>query len=696
MKISYNHIKKFLSNWVKDELELKNKLNQMWLEVESTKKSPDWDTIFDVEITPNRPDLLNYVGISREILATTDVLLDPMSCLTAKEYQNDMKPMKNNLSNPALCPAFYARKIKWIKLNSTPAWMVDLLQKHDIASINILVDITNYIMIELWQPMHAYDTNILSWNIMVGNLPKDSEVECLDWWKRKLTWEEIIILDEWNNFLGIWWIMWWEKSKITENTTDVTLESAYFDPVSIRFSSRRLKTSTDASYRFERWINPTLMQFAINMATDLVLEICGWTVVEDYGYNTLSYTPKQISLKYSYVNRLLGIQLSKDFVKDALIKFWFTVINDSDDDLKVQVPAARYHDIKFDTCLVEEVGKVYGFDNIPAIMPTWELLMAQKTKENAILVDVEKFFITNWYNEVINFAFLSPKCYEWFGLSKDSELFNFVEIEAPLGEEFSVMRTSLIPGLLRNLDYNINRWVENMKIFEAWRIFHPVSPDKKPLEINMISWLVSSKEKSDNWKNKYNVMDLYDLKSMLFAMLFEAGIETEKIVVKKSINQLLEEGNSMDFYVNDKLVWSAWLLKTWAFYNKRVKYPVYVFEFNYDILVAQIESRSYAKYTDFSLFPSSFKDVDFVCDKSFESKLIIDEMYKLGNWLIKSVELFDVYEWKGIPEWFVSMTFNMEFQHKERSLTWEEVIEIFNKIIESVTSKYEVKLRNLG
>lgn len=694
MRLSYNYIWNFVKWVFASSQEVKDKLNQMWLEVESTKIAPDGDSIFDMEITPNRPDLLSYVGVLRDILATTDSNIDILSKVSIKNYDLPMASMNNNLKNPKLCPAFYARKIKWIKMVSTPVWMRTLLEKHEINTVNVLVDITNYVMLELWQPMHAYDTDTLQWNICVWDGKAWMEVVCLDGATRKLTWDEVIIYDEAGNFLWIWWVMWWENSKISETTKNITLESAYFDPVSIRYTSRKLRTSTDASYRYERWADPVMMKKILDRATDLVLEYCGWEVESDYGYNNIDYKPRDITIELDYVSRLIWVKLEKDFIINTLKKFGFEILSESAETICVRVPSFRYHDIKFDTCLVEEIWKVYWFDNIPIQMPRWELLLAQKSKELSILDDIEKFFIKNWFNEVINFAFLSPKCYNWFELEKSSSLFNFVEIEAPLWEDFSVMRTSLVPWLLKNFDYNINRWEENFKFFEIGRIFTPAWESKKPIETKIIAWLISGKNMTDNWKHKYPQLDLYDVKSIIYWLFEDIWIDMNEISVVACTSELVEPAQAMDVLYKWERIWYVGLLKVWAFINKKQKNPAYVFEFNYDKFVGLISTRPYAKFEEFSLFPSSFKDVDFVCDKNFESKKIIDEIYTIWGKLVKSVELFDVYEGKWVPEWKVSMTFNMEFQHKERSLTWEEVIEIFNKVIASVTSKYEVKLRD--
>lgn len=489
MKVSYNHINKMADSLFVSVKEMKDALNQMGLEVEGMEKTKDGDTIFDLDITPNRPDFLGYVGVLREIAATKQHSLDFKDIVDVQEYNLPSVDMKNELNNQSDCEYFLVRKMTGLKQVESPAWLKIFLEKHDIKPKNILVDITNFVMLETGHPGHAYDADKIVGEIKVDDSKPGEKIKLLDKSEIELTGEEVVIRDSENNALCLGGIMGGLDSAISDNTTNVFIENAYFKPSNIRYTSRRLKISTDSSFRFERGADSEMMRVATDKITKLILEYCGGKVEEDYFYNHLNHNPREIKVDYDYFSRLLGVDIDLDFVVESLTKLGFKteVKKVFGHEVVVKVPSWRKHDIKFDTCLIEEVGKVYGFDNIPEKMPIGELNMRKKDSSQQLLADIETDLIKKEFNQVINFSFFSPNAYKDFDLKGGSELLDFVVLNEPLGVEYSVMRTSLIPGLIKNYHYNLNRGESNFKLFEIGRTFHLGESKQDVKETNKVA-----------------------------------------------------------------------------------------------------------------------------------------------------------------------------------------------------------------
>ncbi|HDS05582.1 MAG TPA: phenylalanine--tRNA ligase subunit beta, partial [Deltaproteobacteria bacterium] len=511
------------------------------------------DTVFDVSITPNRADCLSVIGIAREVAALTGKKIK-MPKVNIKETSENIKALASvKIMDAELCPRYTARMIKNVKIGPSPVWLKARLEACGMRAINNIVDVTNFVMLEMGQPLHAFDFRYLEKNkIIVRKSKKNEEFISLDGKSRKLADETLLICDGVKP-VAIGGIMGGLNSEVKEDTDTILLESAYFNPVSIRRSARRLAMPAEAAFRFERGIDPEGVVKALNRATQLIAELAGGSICKNYidEYPRKIRQAKNIKLRLEQVRKITGTQISAAEVTKILRSLGMKTTQSGKGIYLVTPPAFRV-DITREIDLIEEIVRIYGFDRVPASLPNVSVGELLPNSHLKLEDNIRKIMNGMGFSEVINYSFISPASVESLLFPTEDERLNVVKINNPLTEEQSIMRPTIITGLLDTLKKNINNGYANLKIFELGRLFIHDKHGKLPKEKNMFAGLISGKKMENLWDYKSNV-DFYDLKGCLENIFY--ALKLENITFKSDVvDTILHPGKSCSVFLGDTLL----------------------------------------------------------------------------------------------------------------------------------------------
>lgn len=648
------------------------------------------DTVFDISITPNRADCLSVIGIAREVAALTGKKIK-MPKVNIKETSENIKSLTSvKIMDAELCPRYTARMIKKVKIGHSPVWLKTRLEACGMRSINNIVDVTNFVMLEMGQPLHAFDFRYLEKNkVIVRKSKKNEEFISLDGKSRKLTDETLLICDGVKP-VAIGGIMGGLNSEVKEDTDTILLESAYFNPVSIRRSARKLAMPTEAAFRFERGIDPEGVVKALNRATQLIAELAGGSICKNYidEYPRKIRQAKNIKLRLEQVRKITGTQICAMEVTKILRSLGMKTTQPGKGIYLVTPPTFRV-DITREIDLIEEIVRIYGFDRVPASLPNvsvGELLPNRRLK---LEESIRKIMNGVGFSEVINYSFISPASVDSLLLPPADERLNLVRINNPLTEEQSVMRPTIITGLLDTIKKNINNGYANLKIFELGRAFIHDKDGKLPKERNMFAGLISGKKTENLWDYKSNV-DFYDLKGCLENIFY--ALKLEKITFKSDVlDTILHPGKSCSVLSGETILGYMGEIHPHILEKIDLKQAAYVFEINTDILDKHLKDE--ITYRDFSKFPAITRDVAFIVSRDMEVDYIFNIISSFKEDLLENVEIFDIYEGKGISENAKSVGLRFSYRSAERTLTDGEANIIHDKIIRGIVDVTKAKIR---
>ncbi len=656
------------------------------------------EPVFDIEITPNRADCLSIIGIAREIKALFRLNLKKPSFQIKEELKDDK--FKIDILEPQLCFRYAGRIIRGIKVGNSPEWLRKRLEQGGIRSINNVVDVTNYVLLEYGHPLHAFDLNLLEgYTIKVGTLRGVSgkqfdEIETLDGVKRKITGDDLLIWDG-KRPIAVAGVMGGANTEVTEKTVNIIIESAYFKPESIRRTSKRLGLSTEASYRFERGTDIENLIEALNRAAYLISNIAGGEVYELIDVYPNRIAVKEVAFKPDNINRFLGITLKEEEILEILHLLEFDVKNNKDFYV-AKVPSHR-QDISIEEDIAEEVARIYGYDKVTPQLPT----ALKPVEENHELSEKRKFInkirdymIALGFSEAVNMSFMSPEDLNLFEIPGDDRRRNFISLINPLRQEESIMRTMITPVLLKNIEKNSSRGLECLRIFEIARVFiskeDAMLPDE-PVYLGIIT-------KREDCKSPFNedIYDFYALKGIIEG--FIKHLKFERIEFVRSTEPFLHPGQSADLFVNDEKIGfigviSPGILKKFGF---KTKPYICIAEINLEKLYEQynqLRMKAPKYYVPFSNYPSIKRDTAILVPLDFEAKNIFEFIKTYGSNLIEDVYIFDVYKGKGIPEGKQSIAFRITYRAFDRTLTSEEIDSIHSELIEKIISKTGAQLR---
>ena len=633
------------------------------------------DTIYDFEITSNRIDCYSVIGIAKEVAATFNKSFE-MPKTTFKSSFNDNKYIDVEVKDKDLCPLFSTRFVKNIKIEESPNWLKDCLRAVGIRPINNIVDITNFVMMEFGQPMHAYDYDtIRGKKIVVKRANKGDKFTTLDGQVRELD-DTMLTICDGEGAIGLAGIMGGENSMITDSCKNLLLEAANFNGTNIRLSSKKLGLRTEASNLFEKGLDPNNAIKAINRACALIEDLeCG-EICEDFIYvypDEAKNVNKTIEVSSSKINNLLGTSISPSEMKTILDKIDLLTSIDGDI-LKINVPTIR-KDINNYADIAEEVMRFYGYDKAGETIPNIKITPSTITKDEIIETCAFEIALFNGFSEAMNYSFESKKVYDLLNLKEIAVERNYITIQNPLGEEFQVMRTQLVNGILKSLSTNYNRRLKSAKLFEIANVYLPLDKDIKVLPDERKTYILGGYGKE---------LDFYVFKGYAEEFLYKSHVNGKISFVKNENIDYMHPGRTADILVDDVIVGYVGEVHEIVAKNYDLNTKVYILQFDLKRVVDK--SDFVFKYKEVSKYPKSERDLSMTVPKDITVDKIEKIIEERGGKLLDSYELFDFYEGEQVGEGFKSIAYNLSFGASDHSLKDDEVDAVIKKIVNGLNS----------
>ncbi len=649
------------------------------------------DVLLNLSITPNRPDCLCVIGVAREIAALTHQRLRYPKISVPEGGEEIYQKTSVTLLDPDLCPRYVARLIEGVKIGPSPFWMKNRLEKVGIRSINNVVDVTNYVMMEYGQPLHAFDFELLEEGRIVVRRAKEGEsFFTLDGVKRTLSKEMLVICDGVKP-VAIAGVMGGLNSEIKEDTKVVLLESAYFSPMENRWTSKQLGLETEAAYRFGRGIDYGGCVTAANRASQLIQELAGGRIVEGVidAYPKLM-KPNPIQLRRKRIHQILGKEIPSGKVKDYLKGLELEVTEEEGGNFIVHPPTFR-RDLEREIDLIEEIARMDGYENIPTTLPQGSPSGEERSKELLIEKKAKDLLLHQGYHEVITYSFTSPASCDLISLPPDDPRRKQIRILNPLTEDFSVMRTSLIPGLLEVARYNLSRKNLNLKLFELKKVFLHQEGEKLPREVKYLAGLAMGMDQDPHWATPPRPIDFYDLKGAIESLLEELQIIRVRFKRAEDV-PYLHPGKASRIFVEEKEVGVLGEVHPDVLNHYGIQERVYLFEVDFEEIVRRVGEGRW--FQPLPKFPEVFRDLSLVIHEEVEAEKIGEAIWGLKEPFIKEVRLFDVYQGPPIPKGKKGVSYRIRYQAPDRTLTDEEVNQFHERVILHLKEGLGAELRS--
>jgi phenylalanyl-tRNA synthetase beta chain len=640
------------------------------------------DVMIDISVTPNRADCFGIIGVARDISAVNNV---PM-----KELQVDSMPatitdtLSIQIDAPQAAPRYLGRVIKNINVNAaTPLWMKEKLRRGGIRSIDAVVDITNYVLLELGHPMHAFDLTQIEKGIVVRYASNDEKLVLLNGNEVNLNDKTLVIADH-QKVLALAGIMGGEKSAVTQTTKDVFLESAFFSPLAITGKAREYGLHTEASHRYERGVDPSLQFIAMERASQLLIDICGGEVGPIIEVTQQSELPKQaiIRLRRNRIDRIIGYAIETQKITDILIRLGCEVEYNGNV-WTVKSPSWRF-DLQIEEDLVEEIARIYGYNNIPNANLKIESVMKPKPESQISLRRIKDLLVDRGYQEAVTYSFVDPKIQHILHPEQQE-----ITLPNPISSEMSVMRLSLWSGLLDAVLYNQNRQQSQVRLFETGLRFIPDEKDELGVRQElMLSGIITGSLYEEHWQLPKRNVDFYDLKGDIESIFSLLGC-ADKVQFKKAQLPALHPGQSATIYLNDELLGYLGVLHPEIEKKLSLNSKTLVFEIN----LAKINSKTVPVAQDLSKYPSNKRDIAIVVSNTIPVADIISECKRAGGEQLIKVNLFDVYQGENIKENQKSLAISLILQDKSRTLEEEDITNIVSKCVTALQNRFKALLR---
>lgn len=634
--------------------------------------------ILDFEITSNRPDCLSMVGMARETAATlrTNYTM-PNFNYEVKCSTNINDELKVEVKDK-LCRRYMARGVKNVKVEPSPSWMQERLLEAGVRPINNIVDITNFVMLEIGQPMHAFDARQIESKTIVIEKANDGEkFTTLDEIERELD-SSILMIKDGSKSVAVAGIMGGLNSEIQDDTTEVIFESANFEGTNIRVSSKKLNLRSESSSRFDKDIDPNLAKLAIDRACALICELnCGEVMEGTIDiYNDVK-EEGSITVNSTWINKFLGTEISKEEMKEALDSLDL-ITEIKNEDLIISIPTFRI-DIAIKEDIAEEIARIYGYDKIPTTIFKVSTEREPKYKNELLTDKVIEIMVASGVNQSISYSFVSPKVFDKVNIPVDSELRNVVKIKNPLGEDYSVMRTTTLPSIMESLGRNYSRNNDYVRLFEIGRIYLPNEDEKQlPTEKNVLTIGI------------YGDCDYLDLKGIVENIIDGLGISKAKYV-RESENQSYHPGKTAALMVRNKKVGVFGEVHPDVTENYGINVNCYVAELDLDSLFEA--STTVKAYKPLPKFPAVTRDIALLCDDSILVAEIEETIRKAGGNLVEKVQLFDIYKGAQIPEGKKSIAYAIAYRDEKKTLEDKDISKVHDKILKALEHKLGAVLR---
>ncbi len=659
----------------------------------------DSDTVFDIEVTPNRPDCLAHVGIARELAAYFK------KDLVYPELKTDFDGVRNESESGLIsdvdvkvadnCPNYYAHSVKGVKIAPSPDWLKRYLEAVGQRPINNVVDITNFVLLEMGQPLHAFDANKIEGGKLIVRSAKDGEkIVTLDEKERTLNSEMTVIADE-NKALVVAGVMGSLAAEVDDSTVDVVLEAAYFNPANIRKTAKVLNISSDSSYRFERGVDPCGAKFAGLRALDLILEIAGGELVGPViQTGSEPVTALEINVKPDYIRKLAGFDFPDSQVKEVFESLECSV-SDSGKEWGVTVPSWRV-DLYRPADLAEEFIRMFGTDQIPETDVLAKGLITRDAPTAVVNAAYSDYLAGQHFHECVHYSLRSEEeASKWFSRYSLEGL----KLANPFTSDQTHLRVSLIPGLLDTLKLNAARKTGMNRVFEVGKVFH--EHDGSVYEMVSVAFLIFQPSKDSSWKIR-ETEDFYSVKNVMNSLGDIAGLKLEQTGYKaldwgRSIWQA-DHSSHVGTFAEDGFEAKLGLLNVKL--SKEWDLDGTVLAGSLDILPEKLSNDSnILSFKSFSNFPPAIKDLSLVVDEALLAEKVRLDLLKIGRrainnrFALESVTVFDVYKGEGLPEGKKSLAFNMQFRAADRTLKDKEVGDVFNQVMKQVgeSTPYEVR-----
>jgi phenylalanyl-tRNA synthetase beta chain len=638
------------------------------------------DFVLEVGLTPNRSDCLSITGIAREIAAVQKLKIDYKVKRQPDKRKDILKYTSVTIEAPEHCPRYSAALIEGITVSESPFWLRKRLLSIGQRPINNIVDVTNFVMMECGQPLHAFDFDRLAQNrIVVRTAGKGETFVTLDQKERTLDTDMLMICDG-EKPVAIAGVMGGLNSEIGNETRRVLIESAYFNPLSIRKTSKKLGLSTEASYRFERGLDPLGTVNALTRAASLMTgmgkgKLIGGIIDE----NPLVFDVTPIELSISETSRLLGMEISGENIRSCLESIEFKVENASDSDvLKVTPPSFRV-DISRPVDLMEEAARLYGYNNIPTTPPVIHVETVKPLK-TLVLRDGIKNIMTGFsFTEAVNYSFINESSCDQLRLLPDDAKRKLLRVLNPINEEQGVMRTSLIPGLLETMRRNLSQQVRNLKLFEIGNIFLDRGRDALPEEVEMAAGLWTGSREGSVWYSNETASDFYDIKGIVEGLI--SGLKIKNVRFTKTPFELCRytrEGYSAQITIEGRAVGLVGEVHPEVIRNFNLKQRAFIFELNCKSLLDLVNREKRSK--PLPKFPFTTRDISIIVGREVEAALILEKLKGFGEKLIENTQIFDVFEGGSVPSGGKSVSVRVRYRSPEKTLEDNEVNAIHTNI----------------
>ena len=638
------------------------------------------DHVLEIDLTPNRADCLSVRGLARELAALTGAPLNVPQMPAVEAVGDDRLGIE--LLAPADCPCYIGRIIRDVDVKAeTPLWMVEALRRSGIRSLGPIVDVTNYVLLELGQPMHAFDLARVHDGIRVRRPEPGERMTLLDGREVELD-EDMVLIADHQGPLALGGIMGGEDSAVGDSTRDILLESAWFNPASIVGRSRRLGLATESAHRFERGVDPELQRLAAERATALILEIAGGKpgpVLESRADEYLPVNP-EVRLRLKRLNQVLGTQLSHAEVLDILNRLHMHIDSDEGGVFRITSPSAR-RDIEIEEDLIEEVARVYGYDRLPARRPGGGLTIRIPGEGELSETSLRHQLCARGFQEIITWSFVSED-----ELRRIELLDGAQPLANPLSRDLAILRTSLLPGLLQTTGTNLRRQQENFRLFEIGECF--VTGPSGLVETTRLGLLMTGASRGEHFSGKPRPLDFFDLKGEIEHLLALNQVPGETRFEPTS-KPWLHPGQAAEVIIDGSSI--GWLGQL---------HPALVAELDWprsalvaEITADRIRRKRLPEFKPMSRFPAVRRDLSLVVDENVPASALVDEIRELGGEQVKKCIIFDQYQGPGVEKGFRSLSIGLIIREVSRTLRDQEVEALTAKVVEGLENRFNAKLR---
>lgn len=637
------------------------------------------DTVIDIELTPNRGDCLSIRGIARDLAVINDITVNPHTIHPQVATIEDTFPV--SVDAPKICPRYAGRVIRNIKQDAvTPLWMEERLRRSGIRAIHPVVDVLNYVMLEIGQPMHAFDLTQVQGSIVIRYPKKDEKLILLDEQELSLNPETLIIADE-KGPLAIAGVMGGLHSGVNGQTRDIFLESAFFDPISVRQSARFYSLQTDSSYRFERGVDFDLQVDAIERATELLLSIVGGKPGPVIEVASEADLPQQVTVTFraSEIKRLLGLELDESSIEKILMDLGMDV-RPAKAGWVVGIPSYRF-DISNEADLVEEVARIYGYDKIPTQPMMVKGEMPANPEEEISKSRLADYLIDHGYFEAITYSFISPKMQSLF-CPEAGEL----TLQNPIASDMSEMRASLWPGLIDVVRYNQSRQMSRVRVFEMGLAFNRFK--NETTQEPTLAMVSAGSAYPEQWSAEQRPVDFYDMKGEVESLLAQTG-RAHDFYWEAGEHPALHPGQTAVLFLEGEQVGYLGVLHPELMQRLELQPGVCCFE----VKLSALQTGKLPQYERISKFPAVRRDLAIIVDRELPAAEIKASITKQAGQLLNKLEIFDIYQGESIEKGKKSVALGLTFQDPSRTLIDTEINDVIQGVVATLERDFNAKLR---